>query len=71
MKKVFLMLAVGFFVASCGNNADKEEGNTDTSNAVVLPEGRSSDSLAAPGATGSDTMRSMSDSAGLRRDSAR
>lgn len=48
MKKIFLTLMIGgFLLASCGNEADNaNESGTDSTNSIILPENRSSDSAA-------------------------
>jgi len=62
-------------MTACSNNADNQGTGTDSSSNVVLPENRSSDSLAVPPQT-SDSAR-MADSARvkdntrIRKDSAK
>ncbi|MGN6294512.1 MAG: hypothetical protein ACTHMV_17315 [Chitinophagaceae bacterium] len=61
MKKILLFFAVTVIVAACNNNADNQDMGKDSTDSVVLPGGRSSDSLAVPPQT-SDSAR-MADSA--------
>lgn len=76
MKKIFLFFAASIIIVACNNNADNEGTATDSANNVVLPENRSSDSLAVPPQTSTDSTR-MADSARatdktrVRKDSAK
>lgn len=62
MKKILLIFAVSVITVACTNNANDKATTSDSANNVVLPENRSSDSLAVPPQTSQDSTR-MADSA--------
>lgn len=68
MKRIFIIAVTAICFAACNNESKNDQSGTDTANSVVLPENRSSDSLAIP----SDSLTTpRRDSAGMRKDSAR
>ncbi len=61
MKKILLIFAISVIAIACTNNANNKATTSDSANNVVLPENRSSDSLAVPPQTSQDSTR-MADS---------
>lgn len=65
MKRILLIFAFATCFVACGNNASTDQSAGDSANNVVLPENRSSDTLAfpsdssgtTPGGVKSDTMK--------------
>lgn len=55
MKKILLIFAVSVIAVACTNNANNKATTSDSANNVVLPENRSSDSLAVPPQTSNDS----------------
>lgn len=65
MKAVILLICLSVSMLACTNNADNQGTGVDSSNTVILPAGRSSDSLAVP----NDTMSSSpADSTAMKSD---
>lgn len=65
MKKILIVFAVSVIAVACTNNANNKATTADSANNVVLPENRSSDSLAVPPQASQDSTR-MADSARMK-----